>query len=140
MINNDVVGVIKVNSDLPDYKFFCFNGEPKYCQVISARNKKMSIDFYDENWNHQPFHEPKQYPHSEQPNTKPISFNKMWNLAKELSCGQPFLRVDFYEVNDSIYFGELTFYPTSGFGGFEPKEWDYKFGEMIDLSNLTSNT
>lgn len=120
--------------DLPDYKFFCFNGEPRYCQVIAGRGTNTTtIDWYDKDWNHQPFHEPKEYPFSEQGHNKPNRLNKMWELATRLSQGQPFLRVDFYEVNDKIKFGELTFFPTSGMGGFSPEEWDYKFGSWIKL-------
>ena len=57
----------------------------------------------------------------------------MLHLASKLSVGQPFLRVDFNEIDNQIKFGELTFFPTSGMGGFEPMEWDYKFGEWIKL-------
>ena len=122
------------DGDLIDYKFFCFNGKPFYCQVISGRSfHSMAIDFYDRNWNHQPLHEPKIYPHSKFNNEKPKTFDDMWTLATVLSEGHPFLRVDFYEVDEKIYFGELTFYPTSGFGGFDPEEWDYKFGQLIKL-------
>jgi hypothetical protein len=59
----------------------------------------------------------------------------MWNFAAKLSEGQPFLRIDFYELNNLVKFGELTFFPTSGMGGFKPEEWDYKFGEMIQLNH-----
>ena len=59
----------------------------------------------------------------------------MISLAEKLSQNEPLLRVDFYNVNGKIYFGELTFYPASGMGGFEPVEWDYKFGEWIVLPN-----
>lgn len=132
-LENNFSDVSETN-DLPDYKFFCFSGEPKYCQVISGRNKNMSIDFYDKEWNHQPFHEPKNYPFAEKQHNKPVSIDDMWQKARMLSQGQPFLRVDFYEIEGKTYFGELTFFPTSGFGDFSPKEWDYKFGEMIKLS------
>lgn len=123
----------KQDGDLPDYKFFCFNGEPQYCQVISGRQSVMCVDFYDKDWIHKPFHEPKNYPFAEKQHDKPISIDEMWQKAKILSQGQPFLRVDFYEIEGKPYFGELTFFPTSGIGDFNPKEWDYKFGEMIKL-------
>ena len=57
-------------------------------------------------------------------------------LAEKLSAGYPFLRVDFYEIGQQIYFGELTFFPASGFGQFEPKEWDYTLGSWIPLPNV----
>lgn len=121
------------SQDLLDYKFFCFNGEPKLCQVISGRNKKMSIDFYDKDWNHQDFHEPREFPFSKKKIEAPQKYKQMLVLASKLSQGHPFLRVDFYEVRGRIFFGELTFYPTSGLGGFEPDDWDNKIGEWLKL-------
>ena len=118
--------------DLSDYKFFCFNGEPKYCQVIAGRNTGVTtIDWYDKEWNHQQFHEPKDYPFSDKFQNRPNCFDEMWELATKLSQGQPFLRVDFYEINNTVKFGELTFFPTSGMGEFNPIDWDYKFGRWI---------
>lgn len=119
--------------DLPDYKFFCFNGEPKYCQVISGRNTKMSIDFFDKDWKHQPFHEPHNYPFASIEPQKPKDYELMWNAAKKLAKDKPFSRIDFYQARDKVLFGEITFFPTSGLGGFSPEEWDYKFGSMIKL-------
>ena len=119
--------------DLPDYKLFCFNGDPKCCQVIAGRESITTIDWYDRAWNHLPFHEPKNYPFSEKGHDKPNCLNEMWALASKLSQGHPFLRVDFYEIKGTIKFGELTFYPTSGMGGFEPEEWDYTLGDWIKL-------
>lgn len=119
--------------DLKDYKFFCFNGKPEYCQVISGRTNEMCVDFYDMDWEHQSFHEPKDYPFSKTKQIKPFCFEEMSRLASILSNGHSFLRVDFYEIGNKVYFGELTFFPTSGFGGFNPNEWDYRLGEMIKL-------
>lgn len=123
------------NLDLPDYKFFCFNGEPEFCQVISGRNDIMSIDFFDKNWIHQPFHEPKIYPFAEIEPSKPIGYEKMISIARQLAKGIPFVRIDLYNLNGHIYFGEITFFPTAGFGGFSPDEWDKKFGDLIVLPN-----
>lgn len=119
---------------LADYKFFCFGGDPKYCQVISDRGRSMAIDFFDENWNHQPFHEPRRYPFADELPKKPVCHDEMRALAAVLSEGFPFIRVDFYELNGTVYFGELTFFPTSGYGGFDPAEWDGTFGKLIDLN------
>lgn len=119
--------------DLSDYKFFCFNGEPKYCQVISGRDTKMSVDFFDRNWIHQPFHEPQGYPFAEVEPIKPFSYDEMWGLASMLSKDKPFSRIDFYEVDKKVYFGEITFFPTSGFGGFSPEEYDAIIGKLIAL-------
>ena len=120
--------------ELKDYKFFCFDGEPKCCQVIAGRKDVMTVDFFDKDWNHLPFHEPRIYPYSWELVSRPQSYENMWKLAQKLSANQPFLRVDFYNINGQIYFGELTFFPTSGMGGFDPEEWDYTFGNWIKLS------
>lgn len=123
-----------IHSDLPDYKFFCFNGMPMYCQVISGRSDVMTVDFYNSMWEHQEFHEPKFTPFSQTRHERPNQFDSMWKLAELLAKDHPFIRVDFYEVNNKVYFGELTFYPTSGFGGFDPKCWDEYFGTLIKLN------
>lgn len=119
--------------DLPDYKFFCFNGEPKYCQVISGRGTKMCIDFFDHEWNHLPFHEPKNYPFADIEPAKPKHFEQMRQFAATLSKRRSFVRIDFYNVKDKIFFGEITFFPTSGYGGFLPEEWDNILGEYINI-------
>ena len=122
-------------NELLDYKFFCFNGEPLFCQVISGRREKMCIDFFDYDWNHQPFHEPKNYPFAQDEPKKPVNFERMWNLAHKIAQDKVFSRIDFYDTIDKVYFGEITFFPTGGIGGFSPEVWDIKFGEMITLPN-----
>ena len=119
--------------ELRDYKFFCFNGEPKFCQLISGRGKKMCIDFFDHDWKHQPFHEPSWYPFADIEPSRPKNFEQMWVFARKLAEGKPFSRIDFYDVSGHIYFGEITFFPTGGMGGFDPIEWDYTFGSWIKL-------
>ncbi len=126
---------IKTN-DLPDYKFFCFNGEPKLCQVISGRSEKEVIDFFDYNWVHQPFQEPWYFPFADSMPKRPDNYFEMWKLAEKLSIDKPFVRVDFYDVNNIVYFGEITFFPTSGVGGFNPDVWDEILGGWIQLPNL----
>lgn len=123
--------------ELKDYKFFCFNGDVKYCQVIAGRQSKMTIDFYDTEWRHQVFHEPAVYPHSEVYQTEPLNYKKMIQISKLLCYNIPFVRIDLYNINGYIYFGEITFFPTSGMGGFSPSEWDFKFGELIQLPLMT---
>lgn len=124
------------NGDIEDYKFFCFDGAPKYCQVIAGRTANMTtIDWFNMKWEHQPFHEPKNYPFSKELHAKPRLFDDMRHIAELLSKSHPFIRVDLYAIDDKIYFGELTLFPTSGMGGFDPAEWDYKLGEWIKLPN-----
>lgn len=121
--------------ELKDYKFFCFNGEPVYCQVISDRSTNETIDFFDMDWKHQEF-TGLALPHklfSSHPVPVPVTFYQMINTAKKLSEKIPFVRVDFYEVNNKMYFGEVTFYPASGFGVFTPEQWNISLGQMIQL-------
>lgn len=121
-------------NDLPDYKFFCFNGKPQYCQVITGRGTgKMYFDFFDKDWNHQPFHEPQKYGFATPEPQRPQRLNEMWTMAEKLAEGKPFSRIDFYQIGDKIYFGEITFYPTGGMGGFDPEEYDRIFGDMISI-------
>ena len=124
----------KVN-DLKDYKFYCFEGEPLYCQVISNRSTNETIDFYDMDWIHQEFtglgipH----HPFAEEGCPRPYTFEDMKKFAKLLAKGIHFVRIDFYEVNDKLYFGEITFYPASGFGFFKPEKWNKELGNKICL-------
>lgn len=128
------------NTDLIDYKFYCFGGIPTYCQVIKDRTINEKIDFFDMKWKRMPFtglHSPgKPYPHSDKYITQPVSFELMQAKAKLLSQDLPFVRIDFYDIKGRLYFGEITFYPASGLGIFEPDEWNYKLGEMIQCNLL----
>ena len=121
-------------SELRDYKFFCFNGEVKALFIASDRYKEgeeTKFDFFDTEYNHLPF--TNGHPNASVVPEKPQQFELMKELAKELSKGIPHVRVDFYEVDGKVYFGELTFSHWSGMTSFDPIEWDYKFGEWIDL-------
>lgn len=122
--------------ELRDYKIFTFDGVAKALFVASDRTKKdeeTKFDFFDMEFNHLDF--TNGHPNSKSVPRKPVTFDKMRELAEKLSAGMKHLRVDFYEVNGKTYFGELTFAHWSGFIPFEPEDWDYKFGEWIKLSN-----
>lgn len=128
-----------VSKDLPDYKFYCFNGVPKYCQVIKNRSENELIDFFDMDWNLMPFCGLNPAcKNSAEVIPKPENFEEMKHCASELSKNYPFVRVDLYINNAHIYFGELTFYPASGFGHFTPDLWDERLGELLSIpgSNL----
>lgn len=118
--------------ELKDYKFFCFNGKPQYVQVDFDRFKEHKRNIYDMQWNF--INLQIEYPND--PNKvidKPLNFEKMKEVAGALSEGIPHVRVDLYNVNGHIYFGELTFFHGSGFEHFEPIEWDKIFGDLINL-------
>lgn len=121
-------------SDLIDYKFFCFGGVPRYCQVITNRRTQETIDFYDMEWKHQEFYglNPAVKPSGKEL-PKPENFGTMQEIASKLSQDIPFLRVDLYNIDGRIYFGETTFYPASGFGKFTPEYWNRRLGDMISL-------
>lgn len=126
--------------ELKDYKFFCFNGKVKALFVAKDRtkvNEETKFDFFDENFNHLPF--TNGHPNSEPPYFKPENFEKMKELAEKLSIGIPHVRVDFYNINGKIYFGELTFSHWSGLTPFNPEEWDYEFGSWIELPCRVEN-
>ncbi len=125
----------KSKQELSDYKFFCFNGEPRYCQVIADRHTKETIDFFDMEWRHQEFYglNPK-CGNAFQPAAKPAALPQMIAIARRLAKDIPFLRVDLYYINGKVYFGEMTFFPASGMGVFTPEEWDEKLGSWITLS------
>lgn len=121
-------------NDLPDYKFFCFNSEPKYCQVIRDRHTEETIDFYDMDWNHQEFVGLNPVARNGlTPVARPEHLDKMAEICRELSVDIPFVRVDLYVVDDKEYFGELTFFPASGFGRWLPEGTDEKIGSCLDL-------
>lgn len=123
------------SADLPDYKFFCFDGQPQYIMFCQNRftSEGLTFDFYDYKWNHKNFMRPPFHPNSKTPTPAPTNLDEMVALAKRLSKGVPFVRVDFYSVSGKIYFGELTLYPGNGFEPFEPFEWDKKFGDLLVL-------
>lgn len=120
--------------DLTDYKIHCFNGNPKIILVCKNRFVKSGIleNFFDVRWNLLNVHRPQTksiFPEI----PRPLELDRMLKLAKDLSQHLPFLRVDFYKSSSKIYFGEITFYPASGFLPFVPNEWDYKLGKLIHI-------
>ena len=122
------------DGELRDYKFFCFDGVPRVMFIASDRFNKeeeTKFDFFDMEFNHLPFRNG--LPNATKPIERPAEFDEMRMLASKLSKGIPQVRVDFYDVNGQIYFGEMTFFHWSGFVKFDPEEWDYKIGEMIEL-------
>ena len=120
--------------DLPDYKWYCFNGEPKYCQVIQDRSTKETIDFFDAEWNHQEFTglNPAAGPAAVPP-ARPANLDIQIRIARELSKGIPYSRIDLYETGENTYFGEITLFPNSGLGVFTPEHYNELLGQLIQL-------
>ena len=120
------------NGDLPDYKFFCFNGVVKALFVGTERQTgNVKFDYYDVDFNHLDLVQ--SHPMSEKELSKPKNFELMKTIASKLSLGIPHVRVDLYNVNGVIYFGELTFYHHGGITPFHPEKWDYTFGSWLTL-------
>lgn len=120
--------------ELKDYKWFCFDGEVKALFIATDRGRQeedTKFDFYDADFNHLPF--TNGHPNSSKKLSKPVGFKEMKDLAAKLSKGIPHVRVDFYDINGKIYFGEMTFFHWSGTKPFVPEEWDYTFGSWIKL-------
>lgn len=120
--------------ELRDYKFFCFDGEPKAFFIASDRNSKSEetkFDFFDMDFKHLPI--TNGHPNSEKILEKPKNFEEMKSIASILSKGIPHVRVDLYSVNGRTFFGEMTFTHWSGFVPFKPHEWDARIGAWVVL-------
>ena len=120
--------------ELRDYKFFSFDGEVKAMFISQDRGKageEVKFDYYDADFNHLDIHQ--YHDAGKSAPEKPVCFEEMKMLASKLSKGLPQVRVDFYEVNGKVYFGELTFFHHGGIVPFTPEKWDYEFGSWIKL-------
>lgn len=124
----------KNSDDITDYKFFCFNGEPKvmYISVGLENHATASISFADMNYNLLDI-ERADYKALDKLPPKPKTFEQMKTLARKLSKGFPQVRVDLYEINGKLYFGELTFYTCGGMVRWRKREYDERLGDLIQL-------
>ncbi len=121
--------------ELKDYKFFCFNGVPKYLFIASDRNKgkqEVKFDYFDIDFNRLPLRQAA-HPNSTYHIERPRKYDEMVKLAAKLSKGIPQVRIDLYEVNGQVYFGEYTFFHHGGMVPFIPEEYDYIWGDQITL-------
>lgn len=124
-------------SELRDYKFFCFDGVVRALFIATDRQKKdtdTKFDFFDADGRHLPIKQG--HPNADVPPALPRNFEMMKKYASILSKGIAQLRVDFYEVNGEVYFGELTFSHFDGLVPFIPEEWDRTFGDWITLPSV----
>lgn len=116
---------------LVDYKFMCFNGVPKMMFTVTERTAGIKVDFFDMDFKHLPI--VRHYPNSGHGIEKPGHFELMKELAQKLAKDFPHVRIDFYEIDGRIFFGEWTFYPGNGLEEFASYEDDLKLGEMITV-------
>lgn len=126
------------DGELRDYKFFTFGGVPRVLYIAQGRGKgePTVADFFDMEFNHLPF--TIDHDTAEVPPHRPENFERMQSLVAKLSEGTPQLRVDFYEVDGKVYFGEMTFFHCSGFAAFHPESWDETFGSWVTLPEKCS--
>lgn len=129
----------EITHDLPDYKFYCFNGKVKCINVGMERftnEEGVKVNMYNTEWQQIPC----QHHHNNFQGVlqRPVKLDKMIDTAERLAqyVGNPFTRIDLYYINGIIYFGEITFYPEGGMGIINPYEYDLLFGGWIDLSAL----
>lgn len=132
-----VVEQLLVNREIPeaginDYKFFCYNGVPKYIVADTDRYIGHKRNFYDTQWNN--LHITSDCPACDRDIPKPQELDQMLAVAARLSADFPYVRVDLYDVDGKVYFGELTFYPWSGYVQYSPDEYDFEFGEPFPLT------
>lgn len=123
---------------LVDYKFYCFDGKPQFLYISKGLedHATASISFLNLDWSFAPFQR-SDYKGFEELPPKPAGYDTMLTLAKRLSEGTSFLRVDMYEIGGKIYFSELTFTPCGGTMMFTPPEWDEKIGQLLTLPMKT---
>lgn len=125
-----------ISKDLKDYKFFCFNGSMEFFDIDIDRFIEHRANYYDRNGNFLPFGKTYCPPDYTKKIEMPKNLDKMIELAETISHNTVLSRIDFYEIDGQVYFGEITFYPGSGFSPFTDEKWDYKLGDMIDLPNI----
>lgn len=122
-----------MGNDIADYKFFCFNGRPEFMFIATdryAEGEETKFDFFDMDFLHLDVRNG--HPNAETAPSKPEMWEEMKALAAKLAEGLKQVRIDLYQIDGRIYFGEYTFYHWGGFVPFEPEGWDEKFGRMYE--------
>lgn len=116
---------------IEDYKFFCFDGVPKIMFVATDRSTDCRFDYFDMDFNHLDIRNI--HPNSDKVIQKPACFDEMKQVAAKLSAGMKTVRIDLYELNGKLYFGEFTFFHGGGFRLFYPEEWEKRLGDWVNL-------
>ena len=118
---------------IKDYKFFCFNGEPVLLLYVTGRQTEKHEDYFDMDYNWHPEITNGWTPSDASP-SKPTTFEEMKDICRLLSKGMKQVRMDFYEIDGKIYFGEYTFFSGGGFELFHPDEVERKLGNLIEIN------
>ena len=125
-----------ITAELRDYKFYCFNGEIEALLLATNRqskNEELYFDYFNDKFKHLELTN-HWHPNAKIIPDKPLRFEEMVFLAKKISKGVPHVRVDLYETNGKVYFGECTFYDQGGYLRIHPDTWEKRWGNKIDLS------
>ncbi len=122
----------KDGKGIRDYKFFCFNGKPEIMFIATERATDVKFDFFDMEFNHLDIYN--LHENSDKQIEKPACFEEMIEICKKLTQGMKFVRLDLYEIEGKVYFGEFTFFHGGGFAIFYPDEWEQKLGDLIDIT------
>jgi len=125
------------SGELRDYKFYCFNGEPKVMLVASNRFTNHNFNYFDMDFNVLPITSA-MGAQSDVKMNRPDCFDEMKEVAAKLSKGFPHVRVDLYNSGGKVLFGELTLYDSSGYDDLNSKEWNRRFGDWISLPKKDS--
>ena len=120
------------SGELRDYKFYCFNGDPKVMLLASNRFTNHNFNYFDMNFQKLAITS-KDGGNSNEDFAVPEKFKEMKEVAKKLSAGLPHVRVDLYSCNHRVFFGELTFFDSSGYDDMQSEEWNLKFGSWLNL-------
>ncbi len=122
-----------INNAINDYKIFCYDGKPTYVICISDRyTDRCNHLVYDTDWNK--VRVASEDARIDEDAPKPENLDEMLKIAAKLSEDFPFARIDLYSLAGKVYFGEITFYPWSGYMEFEPDEFDFVLGEKFNLT------
>ena len=125
--------LMEAKEGINDYKFFCFDGKPTIMFVATERaSGDTKFDFYDMDFNHLDI--VNIHPQSTKGGiTKPKCFDEMKDIAAKCSQGMKFVRIDLYEIDGKVYFGEYTFFHGGGFWLFKPDHWEKDLGDLIEI-------
>lgn len=120
------------DNTINDYKFFCFDGKVEYLVVDVDRYSGHKRNFYTRDWIH--LKVSSDCPMANRPLVKPNTFEEMISVAEKISNGFPFVRVDLYSIEEKVIFGEMTFYPWSGYVQFNPDSFDFELGSHFNIN------
>lgn len=120
------------STSLNDYKIYCFDGQPMCVLVVQGRNTITYFDYFDLQWNHIDVCDKGEI-NAPVPPPPPVTLSEMLHIAEVLSSGLPHVRVDLYEVDGKVFFGELTFFDGGGFAVYNKDEWDLHMGTFLEL-------